>query len=111
MPATVPRLPSSSNVFPCVCESPVLTTRPGAADVVAPVDVEAALDPDPVEVCVLVEEPVGVFTDPEPEAAWEGSLLANNIQGVVNVFRAASEAGFADVMKRAEGLYGMMKER
>ena len=68
MPATVPRLPSSSNVFPCVCESPVLTTRPGAADVVAPVDVEAALDPDPVEVCVLVEEPVGVFTDPEPDA-------------------------------------------
>ena len=30
MPATVPRLPSSSNVFPCVCEPPVLTTRPGA---------------------------------------------------------------------------------
>ena len=65
------------NVVECVCEPPVLTTRPGAADVVAPVDVEAALDPDPVEVRVLVEEPVGVSADPEPDALLVPEPLAD----------------------------------
>jgi hypothetical protein len=46
---------------------PVLTTAPGAAEVVDPVDVDAAVDPDPVDVPVLVEEPAEVVADPEPE--------------------------------------------
>jgi hypothetical protein len=58
----------SANVFRCVCEPRVVTPPPGAADVVAPVEGEAALDPDPVEVCVLVAEPFGVFADPEPDS-------------------------------------------
>jgi NAD+ dependent glucose-6-phosphate dehydrogenase len=43
--------------------------------------------------CAGIDTVVHLAADPEPEADWEGSLLANNIQGVVNVFRAASEAG------------------
>jgi hypothetical protein len=66
-----------SNVLEWVCAPPVLTTTPGVADVVAPVDVEAALDPDPVEGCVLVEEPVVVFADPEPDAPLVAEPLAD----------------------------------
>ena len=36
---------------------------------------------------------IHLAADPSPEADWETSLLANNIRGVVNIFRAASEAG------------------
>jgi nucleoside-diphosphate-sugar epimerase len=43
--------------------------------------------------CVGIDTVVHLAADPSPEAEWEGSLLANNIQGVVNVFRAAREAG------------------
>lgn len=43
--------------------------------------------------CAGVDTVVHLAADPSPEADWEGSLLANNIRGVVNVFRAASEAG------------------
>ncbi len=43
--------------------------------------------------CAGIDTVVHLAADPSPEAEWEGSLLANNIQGVVNVFRAASEAG------------------
>lgn len=42
--------------------------------------------------CAGIDTVVHLAADPSPEAAWEGSLLANNIQGVINVFRAASEA-------------------
>ena len=43
--------------------------------------------------CAGVDTVIHLAADPSPEADWESSLLANNIQGVVNVFRAASEAG------------------
>jgi hypothetical protein len=55
----------------------VLRTRPGAADFVASVDVEAALDPETVEVCVVVEGPFGVFADPEPDALLVPEPLAD----------------------------------
>jgi nucleoside-diphosphate-sugar epimerase len=42
--------------------------------------------------CAGVDTVVHLAADPSPEAEWEGSLLANNIQGVVNVFRAAKDA-------------------
>lgn len=45
------------------------------------------------EACSGVDTVIHLAADPSPEADWESSLLANNIQGVVNVFRAASEAG------------------
>lgn len=43
--------------------------------------------------CSGIDTVVHLAADPSPEADWDGSLLANNIQGVVNVFRAAKEAG------------------
>jgi nucleoside-diphosphate-sugar epimerase len=43
--------------------------------------------------CAGIDTVVHLAADPEPEAEWEDSLLANNIQGVVNVFRAAHGAG------------------
>ena len=43
--------------------------------------------------CAGIDTVIHLAADPSPEADWESSLLANNIQGVVNVFRAASEAG------------------
>jgi hypothetical protein len=64
MPAHVPPLPLSPNVFEGVCETP-------------PVDVEAALDPDEVEVCVLVAEPVGVFADLGADARLVPEPLAD----------------------------------
>lgn len=61
-----PAVPALPDVLELFSAPPVLTTTPGEADVVAPVDVEAAVDPDPVDVGVLVEDPVEVFADPEP---------------------------------------------
>ncbi len=43
--------------------------------------------------CAGIDTVVHLAGDPSPEADFEGSLLDNNIRGVVNVFRAASEAG------------------
>jgi nucleoside-diphosphate-sugar epimerase len=43
--------------------------------------------------CAGIDTVIHLAADPSPEAGWESSLLANNIQGVVNVFRAASESG------------------
>jgi nucleoside-diphosphate-sugar epimerase len=43
--------------------------------------------------CAGIDTVVHLAADPSPEADWESSLLPNNIEGVVNVFRAASEAG------------------
>ncbi len=55
------------------------------------------LDMADAEACALacagVDTVIHLAADPSPEADWESSLLANNIQGVVNVFRAASGAG------------------
>lgn len=43
--------------------------------------------------CAGVDTVVHLAADPSPAADWESSLLANNIQGVVTIFRAASEVG------------------
>lgn len=43
--------------------------------------------------CQGVDTVVHLAADPSPEADWEDSLLDNNVRGVVNVFRAAHEAG------------------
>jgi len=45
------------------------------------------------EACVGIDTVIHLAADPSTEADWESSLLPNNIEGVVNVFRAASEAG------------------
>ena len=45
------------------------------------------------EACAGIDTVIHLAADPSTEADWESSLLPNNIQGVVNVFRAASEAG------------------
>lgn len=43
--------------------------------------------------CQGIDTIIHLAADPDPDADWEGSLRENNIQGVVNIFRAASEAG------------------
>jgi NAD+ dependent glucose-6-phosphate dehydrogenase len=45
------------------------------------------------EACAGIDTVIHLAADPSPEAEWEASLLQNNIQGTLNVFRAASEAG------------------
>jgi NAD+ dependent glucose-6-phosphate dehydrogenase len=45
------------------------------------------------EACAGIDTVIHLAADPSPEADWESSLLQNNIKGVVNIFRAASEAG------------------
>ena len=45
------------------------------------------------QACVGIDTVIHLAADPSPEADWESSLLPNNIAGVVNIFRAASEAG------------------
>jgi NAD+ dependent glucose-6-phosphate dehydrogenase len=44
------------------------------------------------EACAGIDTVIHLAADPSPEADWESSLLQNNIKGVVNIFRAASEA-------------------
>jgi NAD+ dependent glucose-6-phosphate dehydrogenase len=46
-----------------------------------------------VQACAGIDTVIHLAADPSPEADWEDSLLANNIQGAVNVFRAAREGG------------------
>lgn len=43
--------------------------------------------------CAGIDTVIHLAADPSPEADFEASLLDANIRGVVNVFRAASEAG------------------
>src|SRR5688500_17081778 len=43
--------------------------------------------------CAGINTVIHLAADPSPEADWENSLLANNIRGTMNVFRAAHEAG------------------
>ena len=45
------------------------------------------------DACTGVDTVIHLAADASTEADWESSLLPNNIEGVVNVFRAASEAG------------------
>jgi len=60
-------VPALRDVLEPVCAPPILNTTPGADVVVDPVEVEGAVDPVRVDVPVLVEEPAGVFGDPELE--------------------------------------------
>ena len=68
-----------------------LAETPGAGHEVVQLDVANA--GACVAACAGIETVVHLAADPSPEADWEGSLLDNNIRGVVNVFRAAQEAG------------------
>ncbi len=68
-----------------------LEDTPGAGHEIVRLDVADAAAC--AAACAGIDTVVHLAADPEPEAEWEGSLLANNIQGVVNIFRAASEAG------------------
>lgn len=68
-----------------------LDDTPGEGHAVVRLDVADAAAC--AEACVGIDTVVHLAADPSPEAEWEGSLLANNIRGVVNVFRAAREAG------------------
>jgi hypothetical protein len=78
MPANVPRLPLSPNVFELVCGTP-------------PVDVEAPLDPDGAEVCVLVAEPVGVFAD----LPADSRLVSESLEAEPD---ESEEAGWAEAI-------------
>ena len=62
--------------------------------------------------CAGIDTVVHLAADPSPEAPWEDSLLGNNIQGVVNVFRAASEAGCRRVVfaSSVHAVGGLLKE-
>jgi NAD+ dependent glucose-6-phosphate dehydrogenase len=67
-----------------------LADTPGADHEVVRLDVSEA---DACrEACAGIDTVIHLAADPSPEADWESSLLPNNIQGVLNVFRAASEA-------------------
>ncbi|MCD6032436.1 MAG: NAD(P)-dependent oxidoreductase [Thermomicrobiales bacterium] len=68
-----------------------LADTPGASHEIVRLDIA---DADACrEACTGIDTVTHLAADPSPEADWESSLLPNNIQGVVNIFRAASEAG------------------
>ena len=48
--------------------------------------------------CERIDVVLHLAADPSPEADFYGSLLANNIQGTFNVFRAAADAGVRRVV-------------
>ena len=48
--------------------------------------------------CAGIDVVLHLAADPSPEADFYGSLLANNIQGTYNVFRAAKDAGVRRVV-------------
>jgi nucleoside-diphosphate-sugar epimerase len=48
---------------------------------------------DVAAACESIDTVVHLAADPSPEADFDASLLANNIQGTYNVFRAAAAAG------------------
>jgi NAD+ dependent glucose-6-phosphate dehydrogenase len=51
-------------------------------------------DPDACRrACAGVDAVVHLAADPSPEADFHGSLLANNVVGTYNIFRAAADAG------------------
>src|SRR5215213_8484383 len=71
-------------------DTDTLADTPGADHEVVRLDIA---DADACrEACAGIDTVVHLAADPSAEADWESSLLPNNIQGVVNVFRAASEA-------------------
>jgi nucleoside-diphosphate-sugar epimerase len=67
-----------------------LTGTPGAAHEVIQLDVSDAAACHAA--CAGIDTVVHLAADPRPDAPWE-SLLANNIQGVVNICEAALAAG------------------
>ena len=68
-----------------------LAETPGADHEIVRLDIS---DADACrEACAGIDTVIHLAADPSPDADWESSLLPNNIQGVVNIFRAASEAG------------------
>jgi NAD+ dependent glucose-6-phosphate dehydrogenase len=72
-------------------DTDMLTDTPGAEHKVVRLDIA---DADACrEACAGIDTVIHLAADPSPEADWESSLLPNNIQGVVNIFRAASDAG------------------
>jgi nucleoside-diphosphate-sugar epimerase len=68
-----------------------LAEMPGFGNQVIRLDVTDAADC--AAACQGIDTVIHLAADPSPDADWEASLLDNNIRGVVNVFRAASEAG------------------
>jgi NAD+ dependent glucose-6-phosphate dehydrogenase len=68
-----------------------LNATPGEGHEVDRLDVSDAMSC--TLACAGIDTVVHLAADPSPEAGWEASLLDNNIRGVVNVFRAASDAG------------------
>ena len=72
-------------------QTETLAATPGTDHEIVRLDVAAA--DACARACAGIETVVHLAADPSPEADWESSLLSNNIEGVVNVFRAASEAG------------------
>lgn len=72
-------------------DTDTLTDTPGAEHEVVRLDIA---DADACrEACAGIDTVIHLAADPSPEADWGSSLLPNNIQGVVNIFRAASDAG------------------
>jgi NAD+ dependent glucose-6-phosphate dehydrogenase len=72
-------------------DTDTLADTPGANHEIVRLDIA---DADACrEACVGIDTVIHLAADPSPEADWETSLLPNNIEGVVNIFRAASEAG------------------
>jgi nucleoside-diphosphate-sugar epimerase len=68
-----------------------LADTPGADHEVVRLDIADAIACR--DACAGIDTVIHLAADPSAEADWESSLLPNNIQGVVNVFRAASETG------------------
>lgn len=68
-----------------------LAETPGAGHEVIRLDVADAAAC--AAACQGIDTVIHLAADPSPEADWESSLLDNNIRGVVNIFRAANDAG------------------
>ena len=69
----------------------MLADTPGEDHEVVPLDIADAGACR--EACAGIDTVIHLAADPSPEADWESSLLPNNIEAVVNIFCAASEAG------------------
>jgi len=72
-------------------DTDTLSDTPGASHEIVRLDIADAAACR--EACTGIDTVIHLAADPSAEADWESSLLPNNIEGVVNVFRAASEAG------------------
>jgi nucleoside-diphosphate-sugar epimerase len=72
-------------------DTDTLADTPGADHEIVRLDIS---DADGCrDACADVDTIIHLAADPSPDADWESSLLPNNIEGVVNVFRTASETG------------------